>query len=54
MYRIDPRHLLYALDELADGRIVNQISVDPQVKQFAIVALDRMLANTSPQPIAAN
>jgi len=52
MYRIDTRHLLHALDNLVENRIVNQISVDPEIKRLAIVALDRMLANTSPQPMA--
>jgi quinolinate synthase len=54
MYRVDIRHLLWSLDELADGRVVNQISVTPPVKRFAVVALDRMLATLSPQPVAAN
>ncbi len=51
MYRIDPKHLLYALDNLAEGRIVNQISVDAETKRFALTALDRMLANTAPLPM---
>ncbi len=53
MYRIDPRHLLWSLDELAAGRVVNRISVPPEVKQSALVALDRMLANVSAKPLAA-
>ncbi|MHC4066446.1 MAG: quinolinate synthase NadA [Planctomycetota bacterium] len=53
MYRIDPGHLLWALDELAAGRVVNQIRVPPEVKRGAVAALDRMLANVSAQPIAA-
>jgi quinolinate synthase len=52
MYRIDQRHLLWSLDELVAGRIVNPIKVDPETKRLAIVALKRMLANVSPQPIA--
>jgi quinolinate synthase len=44
MYRIDPRHLLFVLDELAEGRLTNRISVPPDVKRHALVALDRMLA----------
>jgi len=44
MYRIDLRHLLWCLDELAAGRIVNQIRVDPEIKALARVALDRMLS----------
>jgi quinolinate synthase len=44
MFRITPQHLLWALENLAAGRIVNQISVDERTRQFAKVALDRMLA----------
>ena len=53
MYRIDPKHLLWALDELAAGRVVNQIRVDSAVKAGALTALDRMLANVSAQPVSA-
>ena len=52
MYRIDLRHLLWSLDELAAGRVVNQIKVDPETKRLAIIALERMLANVAPQPVA--
>ncbi len=52
MYRIDPKHLLWVLDELVAGRIVNQITVDATTKRLAVVALERMLANVTPQPIA--
>ena len=44
MYRIDLRHLLWALDELAAGRVVNQIKVDPETRTLARLALDRMLS----------
>ncbi len=43
MYRIDRKHLLWTLDELAAGRVVNQIRVDPETKALARIALDRML-----------
>ncbi|MEK6797683.1 MAG: quinolinate synthase NadA [Planctomycetota bacterium] len=52
MYRIDPKHLLWTLDNLADGRVVNPIRVDPETKRLARLALERMLANVSPQPVA--
>jgi len=52
MYRIDLRHLLWTLDELVAGRIPNQIKVDPETKQLALLALERMLANVNPQPVA--
>jgi len=43
MYRISPQHLAWALDNLVEGRVVNRIKVDDDVKQWARVALDRML-----------
>lgn len=43
MYRISPQRLLWALDNLAEGKIVNQISVHPEARQWAVVALNRML-----------
>ncbi len=43
MYRITPVHLLWALENLAAGKIVNQISVDDRTRKFARTALDRML-----------
>ena len=53
MYRIDMKHLLWCLDELAAGRIVNRIAVDPETKQYARTALQRMLDNVSAQPVSA-
>ena len=53
MYRIDAGHLLWCLDELAAGRVVNQIRVPADVKRAALTALERMLANVSTQPLAA-
>jgi quinolinate synthase len=52
MYRIDLRHLLWVLDELAAGRVVNQIKVDQETRRLAVIALERMLANVSPLPLA--
>ncbi len=43
MYRIDIRHLLWALDNLAQGRIVNRVQVDPDTRRLATIALERML-----------
>jgi len=43
MYRITPQHLAWALENLVEGRVVNQIKVRKNVKQWARVALDRML-----------
>jgi len=44
MNRIDPAHLLWTLENLADGHVVNRVSVPEDVKRDARVALDRMLA----------
>ena len=44
MNRIDLPHLVWALESLVEGRVVNQISVDPDVAHWAKVALDQMLA----------
>lgn len=44
MFRITPQHLLWALENLGEGKIVNQISVDERTRHYAKVALDRMLS----------
>src|SRR5680860_1013533 len=44
MNRIDLPHLVWALESLAAGRVINQITVDPDVAKWAKVALDLMLA----------
>ncbi len=44
MNRIDLPHLVWALENLANGNVVNQIVVEPDVAHWARVALDRMLA----------
>jgi quinolinate synthase len=43
MNRIDLPHLVWALESLVDGVVVNRISVDPDTERFAQVALQRML-----------
>jgi len=43
MYRINPAHLLWVLDNLAAGKVVNQITVPQDVADLAKSALDRML-----------
>jgi len=43
MYRITPQHLAWALENLAEGRVVNRIRVRDDVKRWAHLALDRML-----------
>jgi quinolinate synthase len=44
MYRIDLPHLCWALENLVDGRVVNEVRVDDHTRAFATVALQRMLA----------
>ena len=44
MNRIDLPHLVWAMEALVAGRVVNQIKVDEQVALQAKVALERMLA----------
>lgn len=44
MYRIHPAYVLWALERLARGEIVNQISVDADTRRWSLLALERMLA----------
>jgi quinolinate synthase len=44
MYRIHPAYLSWVLDNLVEGQVVNRIQVEPEVKKWAKVALERMLA----------
>jgi quinolinate synthase len=44
MFRISPNHLLWALESLIDGEVVNEIVVPDEQKKWAKIALDRMLA----------
>jgi quinolinate synthase len=44
MNRIDLPHLVWALENLVEGRVVNRIEVDADTAHWARVALDRMLA----------
>jgi len=46
MFRIDAAHLAWVLENLVDGRVVNQIKVDPETADNARVALERMLEIT--------
>ena len=43
MNRIDLPHLVWALESLVDGVVVNHIQVDPQTEADALTALQRML-----------
>jgi len=44
MNRIDLPHLVWAMESLAAGQVVNQVTVDPQTAAQARAALDQMLA----------
>ncbi|NLU74500.1 quinolinate synthase NadA [Streptomyces sp. HNM0575] len=44
MNRIDLPHLVWALESLVDGKVVNRIEVDAETEKFAKLALERMLA----------
>jgi quinolinate synthase len=46
MFRIDAPHLLWVLENLVEGRVVNQISVPADIASDARVALNRMLEIT--------
>jgi quinolinate synthase len=44
MYRIHPAYVLWVLEGLAEGQVVNQITVPEDIRVEAQVALNRMLA----------
>jgi quinolinate synthase len=46
MYRIAPQNLAWAMDNLTNGIVVNEIAVDEETKHHARVALDRMISMT--------
>src|SRR6185436_1964446 len=47
MFRIDAAHLLWVLENLEEGRVVNQITVAPDIAADARIALNRMLEITN-------
>jgi len=44
MYRIHPSFLCWVLEELVKGNIVNQVVVSEKIKQYALIALNKMLS----------
>jgi quinolinate synthase len=44
MNRIDLPHLVWAMESLVAGHLVNQIKVAPDVARFSKLALEQMLA----------
>ncbi len=43
MYRVHPAYVLWTLEHLAKGEVVNRVEVDPVTKKDALIALERML-----------
>jgi quinolinate synthase len=43
MNRIDLPDLVWAMESLVDGVVVNRIEVDPETQHYARIALERML-----------
>lgn len=43
MYRIAPQNLAWTMDNLVAGNVVNQIKVDDETKNYALIALERMI-----------
>jgi quinolinate synthase len=44
MFRTDPQHLLWVLENLMEGNVVNRIQVQEEIAQLSCKALDNMLA----------
>ena len=44
MYRIHPAYLLWVMESLVEGQVINRITVPESTRQEALVALERMLA----------
>ena len=52
MYRIDQEHLCWVLDHLAQGKVLNRITVHPEARHFALEAINRMLTLSAPMGAA--
>lgn len=46
MYRIAPQNLAWAMDNLVNDVVVNEIAVDDETKHYANIALERMIQMT--------
>lgn len=46
MYRISPQSLAWAMENLVNGEIVNEIRVDGKTKKLSMIALKRMISMT--------
>jgi quinolinate synthase len=51
MFRIDLPHMCWVLENLMEGKVVNQIKVDAKTREWSLVALDRML-KIKPAPVS--
>lgn len=51
MSLVDVKHLAWVMDNLADGTVVNQITVEDPVRAEATIALERMLALKASHPV---
>ena len=43
MYRIAPQNLAWAMENILEGNVVNEIIVDDETKHYALIALERMI-----------
>ena len=43
MYRIHPAYVLWVMESLLEGRVMNEITVTEDIRRDALVALNRML-----------
>jgi quinolinate synthase len=43
MRQIDPNYVTWVLEELVKGNVVNDVAIDDEDREWAKVALDRML-----------
>jgi quinolinate synthase len=43
MYRIAPQNLAWSLENILEGKVVNEIVVEDETKHFALIALERMI-----------
>ena len=48
MYRIDQPHLLWVLDHLAQGKVINRVRVSADLRAPALTSLERMLSLARP------
>ncbi len=53
MFRIDQAHLCWVLDNLAQGKVVNRITVHAEARKRALEAIDRMLSLSAPMGASA-